>query len=301
MDEKFGNNKVSNQNKISSSIASKNFKADVKVEKIFTKGHYLWALAAFLVYTLLSILIRKEFNLESAYDVSVEKNPILGVGVTLLLNYGVIPLLLMAYFYRKNNGKHNVFLVIAYILILIGCFLDGILPYIKTDTLKGENWINALVYPTVYLVGHRLVSLLAYAILKKKEGESDYRIYFAFVLLAPFTAGVLLIGAIGYLLITGQYKGNSSNNGQQGQQSAFLYSLEVKQQVRRELTQNSGGCNVAIYYEDGWKLVDYWDHGCKLEEIFGPNRGCTYLKTPEGKIYILTTNCPDKEKIYFFR
>ncbi len=290
---------IGKKDSVSSSISSEASRVSVKAKKIFTSNHYLWASASFLIYTLLSILIRKEFGLETAYDISIKKNPLLGIGATLLLNYAVIPLLLMAYFYRRNNGKHNVFLVIAYFLILVGCFLDGLLPYIESDSLK-ENLVSAIVYPAVYLVGHRLVSLLAYAILKRKEGDSDYQIYLGFVLLAPFTAGVLLIGAIGYLFITGS--GNSSNSSSSSYRSgysALAYSLEVKKQVRQQLM--SVGCRtVAIYYEDGWKLVDYWDNGCKLEQILGPDWRHTYFKTPEGKVYEITTNCLDEKKIYYF-
>ncbi len=292
-----------NKSETSSTIGSQNVTLPAKMEKIFTSKHYLAVIAMFLVYTLLSVLIRSEFGLKSAYEISVEKNPILGIVATLLLNYGVVLWLLMAYFYRKNNGKHNVFLVIGYIVILIGCMVDGILPYMEEIgaglLFKEEYWVNALVYPAVFLIAHRLVSLLVYAILKGKEGDSDYRIYLAFVLFAPFTAGVLLIGAIGYLFITGQASGGGYKS-----QSTSLSPADMQAHVYQQIINRGGLCKFAIYYQgnsydDGWKGVDYWKKVYSLTELAG-EWGYTYFQTPEGKLYRIHTNSPDKEKIYFF-
>ena len=293
--------------KASSAIGTQKVELPVKKEKLFTSKHYWAVVAMFLVYTLLSILLRREFDLASAYEIAIEKNPFLGIIAALLLNYGVVLWLLIAYFYKKNNGKHNVFLVIGYIVILIGCIVDGILPY-KTEISNGllfkekEYWINALIYPAGFLVGHRLVSLLIYAILKGKEGDSDYRIYLGFVLFAPFTAGVLLIGAIGYLFLTGQTRATSSNGGAQSQ-SANVSPAELQSYVRQQIV-NRGGCKFAIYYQDntynnGWRGVDYWDNGCSLTQVEG-EWGDTCFQTPQGEIYKIRTNSPDKEKIYFF-
>ncbi|MBE7100397.1 MAG: hypothetical protein E7364_02160 [Clostridiales bacterium] len=296
------------KSEINATVGSQKVELPVKKEKLFTSKHYFAVLAMFLVYSLLSILLRREFDLASAYEISIEKNPFLGVVATLLLNYGAVLWLLMAYFYKKNNGKHNVFFVLGYIVILIGCMADGILPY-KEEISNGllfkekKYWINALIYPAGFLVGHRLVSLLVYAILKNKEGDLDYRIYLGFVLFAPFTAGVLLIGAIGYLFLTGQASGSSGNNGYQSQ-SSNLSPTELQAYVRQQIINRGGLCKFAIYYQDntynnGWKGVDYWDNGYSLTQVEA-EWGYTCFQTPQGKIYKLPTNLPDKEKIYFF-
>ncbi len=287
-------------------------------EKNFTTMYYLAVTVMFLVYTLLSVLIRKEFELESAYEIAIEKGPFLGVLATLLLNYGVVLWLLLAYFYRKNNGKHNVFFVIGYIIILIGCIADGILPYreIISEGLlfkRKAYWINALVYPAVFLVTHRLLSLLIHIILRSKEGDSDYRIYLGFVLFAPFTAGVLLIGLLGYLLFTGQvssgksYVTGGSNNAASSTRvysDPMMESINLKKHVRQEIINKGGLTRFAIYYDDngynyGWKGVDYWDNGCSLQIVQG-EWGYTCFQTPDGKIYRIKESSPDKEKIYFF-
>ncbi len=293
---------------ITSTAESQKIVLPTSTEKLFTSKHYWAVVAMFLVYTLLSVLLRREFDLVSAYEIAIEKGPFLGILATILLNYGVVLWLLMAYFYRKNNGKHNVFLVIGYIVILIGCMVDGILPY-REAISKGllfkykKYWINALIYPAVFLVSHRLVSLLIYAILRSKEGDSDYRIYLGFVLFAPFTAGVLLIGAIGYLLLTGQASGaGTSSTG--SNTDPLMASINLQKYVRQQIINRGGLTKFAIYYDDngynyGWKGVDYWDNAYALTEVTG-EWGYICFQTPEGKIYRIRTHAPDKEKIYFF-
>ena len=55
-----------------------------------------------------------------------------------------------------------------------------------------------------------------------------------------------------------------------------------------------------ITYDNGWKVVDYWNRSSSLSEISGEDWRKTYLQDSDGKIYILSTNCPDKETIYYF-
>lgn len=260
-------------------------KKNLKIKKEFTAKYYIACLAAFVGYILVSIIIRDEFGLKSAYDISMFNNPLLGIGVTLILNYSIIPLLLMAYFYKKNNGKHSMFFVCLYVLFLVLCLADGMIPYIKI----GMKLSDVILYPAVFLVAHRLLSLIIYAIISCKEGESDYKIYFGLALFAPFMAWILLIGIVFWIF-------NGSSRG--GISSSESYSANVQDAVRGELSV--GVRTTGVYYEDGWKVVDYWNNSSSLSEVEGNEWGHTYFKDSDGKIYDLSTNCPDKETIYYF-
>lgn len=264
-------------------------------EKQFSKGYCIAAIAAFFGYILVSILLRKEYGLQSAYQISADGNFVLGIFAALGLNFAVIPLLLAAYFYQKDNGKHSKVLVCSYFVFLAACFLDGFLPYVKTGALSGENLLYAFVCPLIFLVSHRLLSLLIYAILKGKEGDSDYRIYFGLVLLAPVMFVFLIIAVVFWI-----FQGVAQDNYNEYQNSDAKRSLDLKEEVRRQLVAGLGIYNVGVYYDNGWKAVDYWDHGCSLTEVVGDDFRNTYLEDPNGKIYILSTNCPDKESVYYF-
>ena len=277
-----------------SNVSTAKKKSLIAKKKEFTAGYYQAGVAAFIGYILVSILLRIEFGWQSAYDISVEGNWLLGIGVTLILNYSIIPLLMMAYFYKKNNGKHSILLVCLYVAFLVGCYADGILPYIETGTLlEGTNLLSALLYPTVFLLSHRLLSLLIYAIIHNKEGESDYKIYYGLALFAPFMAWILIVGIIFWILQSG-----SGNNDSHSTRSSSEQTLDMKEYVRRELSV--GIRSIGVYYDNGWKVVDYWNNGSSLSEVRGDDWRKTYLKDSKGKIYILSTNCPDKETIYYF-
>ncbi|MBQ2768821.1 MAG: hypothetical protein IJF44_02465 [Clostridia bacterium] len=305
--EKEKQNTQLQETEIKDSVDSKKAVFPVRVkEKLFSKGHYIAVLACFLLYTLLSVLIRNEFGLESSYALSVSYHPVLGAFITLLLNYGVVLWLLMTYFYRRNNGKQNWFFVIGYIVILLACLADGILPYIDVIEsgmlFESSVWINVLIYPIVFLISHRLLSLLVYAILKRKEGDSDYRIYLGFVLFAPFTAGVLLIGAIGYLFLSGQTSGNSRVSAQ-SRDSLRAY-LDLKEYVGKQIKEKGDLTKFAVYYNDtgyasGWKGLDYWDNDYDMNIISG-EWGYVSFQAPNGKIYRVRAASPDKTTIYFF-
>ena len=263
-------------------------KDNLKIQKEFTAKYYLACLAAFVGYILVSIIIRNEFGLKSAYDISLFNNPLLGIGATLILNYSIIPLLMMAYFYKRNNGKHSVVLVGSYIVFLALCYADGVVPYVKTST----NLFKLLLYPTIFLVAHRLLSLLIYAIISGKEGESDYKIYFGISLFAPFMAWILLIGIVFWII--------QAANGETGPSQSFeeRRSANLKDSVREELSL--GGSSAGVYYDDGWKVVDYWNNCSSLTEIEGSEWGHTYLQDSNGKVYHLSTNSPDKDTVYYF-
>ena len=261
--------------------------------KIFTKGHYMATLLAFVGYILVSILIRNEFDLQSAYQISIEYSPGVGILAALGLNFAVIPLLLSAYFYQKDNGKQNKILVSLYFVFLIACFMDSFAPHIKEKSLSGENLLYAILYPTVFLITHRALSLLLYVILRGKETDSDYRIYLGLVLLAPVMFIFLIIAVVFWL-----FQASSQNNYNEYQYSSPQQSVDLKEEVRRQL--NVGLRTVGVYYDDGWKAVDYWNHGFSLSEVVGEDFRNTYLQAPDGKIYILSTNIPNKESIYYF-
>lgn len=266
----------------------------VNREKTFTSGYYLAGWAAFIGYILVSVLLRAEFGLQSAYDVSSTGNWLLAIVIPLVLNYSVIPLLTMAYFYKRNNGKHSVFFVILYIVFLVTCYADSILPYISSgNLLEGNNLLNALLYPTIFLVTHRLLSLLIYAIIRTKEGESDYRIYYGLALFAPFMAPILLIGIVFWI-----YQAFTEGNSGSYQGSSAPSSFNMKEYVHGELSV--GIRTSGVYYDDGWKVVDYWNNSSSLSEVQGGEWGNTYFKDSSGKIYVLSTNCPDKETVYYF-
>jgi len=272
----------------SSTLVTTQKKKKLKIRKQFTAKYYLACLAAIIGYILVSILIRNEFGLKSAYDISISNNPLLGIGVTLILNYSVIPLLMMAYFYKKNNGKHSVLLDGMYIAFLALCFADGVVPYINSST----NLLNLLLYPAIFLVAHRLLSLLIYAIISGKEDESDYKIYFGLALFAPFMAWILVIGIFFWIFqaFSSDYSPSQSYEERR--------SEDIKDSVRRELS--AGVRTSGIYYDDGWKVVDYWNNSSTLSEISGVKWGYTYFEDSGGKIYVLSTNCPDKETVYYF-
>lgn len=83
-------------------------------------------------------------------------------------------------------------------------------------------------------------------------------------------------------------------------------SRELKERVCQEMKMGGSGDgnNIAIYYDSysrEWKAVDYWDSEYSLtEDIWGAEWATTRYKCSNGKIYVLPTNSPDKEKIYFF-
>ena len=288
------NQSVEEEASIMDNVVAESKISTPKKVKQFSTGYYTAAIAAFIGYILVSILLRNEFGWKSAYDISTTNHWLLGVGATLLLNYSVIPLLLMAYFYQKDNDKHNKFLVSLYIVFLLGCYIDSLLPYIRAGaSLSGMNLLNAFLYPTIFLVAHRLLSLLIYAILKRKEGDSDYRIYYGIALFAPFMAWIFIIAIFFWF-----FQAVANDNMNEYQNSDRKRSLDLKEEVRRELI--GGSHTVAVYYDNGWKAVDYWDHGCSLSEFTGDDWTRTYLKDPDGKIYILPTNCPSKESVYYF-
>lgn len=271
-----------------SNVVTTQKRKKLKIKKQFTAKYYLACLAAFIGYILVSVLIRGEFGLKSAYDISMFNNPLLGIGVTLILNYSIIPLLMMAYFYKKNNGRHSVFFVGMYVVFLALCCADGIIPYVKTS----ESILNLVLYPAIFLVAHRLLSLLIYAIISGKEGESDYRIYFGLALFAPFMAWILVIGIVFWI-----FQAFSGGTGQ-SQSSSERRSTNLKDSVHEELSL--GIRTAGVYYDDGWKVVDYWNNSSSLSEIEGDEWGYTYLKDSDGKVYVLSTNCPDKDTVYYF-
>lgn len=316
--EEYNSNK---QEKVASNgesnpvAATESAKRGFDEEKPFTKGYFISAILAFFGYTLFSAFIRIYFNLPSAYEVSVSYHWALGILVTLLLNYAIIPLLMMAYFYKQNNEKHNKFLVALYVTYLLWCFIESFLPHIINGQALSEiDLKSVLIYPTVFLVVHRLLSLLIYAIIRGKEGESDYRIYYGIALFAPFMAVIFAIALPVLVIIfiisccgsdnTGSSNAGSSN-GNDFQTSEPKKSWELKEEVRKQLVER-GGYNYAVYYdntptyEEGWKVVDYWNQGYSLKKVEGDQWGYTYFKDPNGKLYILPTNTPDKEKIYYF-
>ena len=263
-------------------------KDNLKIQKEFTAKYYLACLAAFVGYILVSIIVRNEFGLKSAYDISLFNNPLLGIGATLVLNYSIIPLLMMAYFYKRNNGKHSAILVGLYIIFLILCYADGVVPYAKTST----NLLNLLLYPTIFLVAHRLLSLLIYVIISGKEGQSDYKIYFGISLFVPFMAWILLIGIVFWII---QAAGGEAGPSQPSEERR---SANLKDSVREELSL--GVRSAGVYYDDGWKVVDYWNNCSSLSEIEGSEWGHTYLQDSNGKVYDLSTNSPDKDTVYYF-
>lgn len=82
-------------------------------------------------------------------------------------------------------------------------------------------------------------------------------------------------------------------------------SDELKERVCKEMKVGSAsGRNLAIYYDKytrKWKAVDYWNNEYSLtEDVLGAEWGTTRYKCSNGKIYVLPTNNPDKEKIYFY-
>ena len=237
-----------------------------------------------------------EFGLLSAFDMSIASNYGFGLGivVSLLLNFAVIPLLLMAYFYKQNNGKHSIFLVGLYILYLVACYVDSFLPYVLDGKLsEGSNLLYAILFPSIFLVTHRLLSLLIYAIISRKEGESDYKIYYGIALFAPFMAWMLIIAIVFWI-----FQASTGEGGGSYSSSSSNQTYDMKEYVRRELSV--GIRSSAVYYDNGWKVVDYWNHGSSLSEVQGDDWRQTYFKDSDGKIYILSTNCPDKETIYYF-
>lgn len=263
--------------------------------KLFSTGYYVASILSFLGYLLVSIILRQEFGLNSAYDVFLTGNWLLGVGAMLLLNYSVLPLLMMIYFYQKDNGKHNKILLGAYIAFLVWCFVDGFLPYITAGTLgDGMNLLNAILYPAIFLVLHRVVSFLIYVFLRGKEGSSDYRIYYGLTLFAPFMVIVLLI-AIPFWIFQG-----GSNDDYNEQQAKSERSADLKEQVRETLRHDYKHDKTAVYYDDGWKAVDYYGDDFSLKEEITADRYNTYLKKSDGKMFIIDSSCPDKDKIYYF-
>ena len=282
-------NQVSKETvKRSDSIVATQKKKKLKIQKDFTPKYYLACLAAFVGYILVSIIIRSEFGLKSAYDISLSNNPLLGIGATLILNYSIIPLLMMAYFYKRNNGKHSRFLVGLYIIFLVLCYADGVVPYIKTSS----DPLTLLLYPTVFLIAHRLLSLLIYAIISGKEGKSDYRIYFGISLFAPFMAWILIIGIVFWIIQAANGEAGSSHSSEE------RHSANLKDSVRGEL--NLDISSVGVYYDNGWKAVDYWNNTSSLSEINKGEWGHTYLQDSDGKVYDLSTNSPDKDTVYYF-
>ena len=81
---------------------------------------------------------------------------------------------------------------------------------------------------------------------------------------------------------------------------------ELKEAVRNEMVMygSGSGNNMAIYYDKydrKWKAVDYWNNEYSLtEDVVGAEWGTTRYKCSNGKTYVLSTNHPDKEQIYFF-
>ncbi|MBE5737669.1 MAG: hypothetical protein E7348_04635 [Clostridiales bacterium] len=274
---------------------NENVKKFLNKVKPFSKVYIIVGLIAFFGYSLLSLIIRTYFGLQSAYDISINENWLLGIGVTLILNFSVIPLLMTAYFYRQNNGKQSKFLVILYVLFLLGCFIDGLLPYIVGNSLSKINFVNTFLFPIIFIVLHRLLSLLIYVGLKGKEGQEDYRIYYMLVLLAPFLSIIFLIAVIFWF-----FQGVSAGNNNEYQSSDEKRSSDLKEEIRKQLGVGLGLRRIAVYYDKGWKAVDYWDKSYELKEVSGDDWRNTYLQDTNGKTYILSTNCPDKESVYYF-
>ena len=88
----------------------------------------------------------------------------------------------------------------------------------------------------------------------------------------------------------------SSENREQN--TGTTSTVDLQDSVRQDL--NAEVNSIGVYYDDGWKVVDYWNNSSSLSEISGSDRGKTYFKDSGGNIYTLPTNHPDQNSVYYF-